>query len=409
ASRLLPGRRAPPAVGSRGLRLGLHRPDRDRLRPEDPAGGGGARGGCLPALVDLPALDVHVAPGSALPAHAAAAGGGAGSPRPPLREHRSLARARRGAGAEPGRAVARGGSDHRSLHRPGRARAAGRARGRREAALRSAAGRGGAGPQGGPRRPARLSSSGLFRDLRRAEPVVEEDLVPDRPFHPRQRVVDPRVLRIRFQLALLLLQPAEVREGEPQEDRVHRPGQAVEDLGDAAGAALPVLAQRLHSLHELVQPALPDHAPHEQIRAHESACRRSAIRSSGSSSPTLIRTIPSSTPARRSSSALYPVWLKRMGRLVSVSGPPRLAARAISFNRSQNRNALSLLPSVKVTMPPNALIWRRARSWSGWLESPGYQTRFTEGSDSSQRASASALADCRSMRTPNVFRPRRRS
>src|SRR5262249_50515338 len=147
-------------------------------------------------------------------------------------------------------------------------------------------------------------------------------------------VVHPGVLGVCLQLPLLLLQPAQVGERESQEHGVHGSGEAVEHFRHAVRAAPPVLAQRLHPADELVQPPLPDHPAHEEVRAHASACRRSAIRSSGSSSPTLMRTMPSSTPARRSSSALYPVWLKRMGKLVSVSGPPRLAARAISCSRS---------------------------------------------------------------------------
>src|SRR5207245_4527706 len=140
-----------------------------------------------------------------------------------------------------------------------------------------------------------------------------------------------------------------------------------------------------------------------------SACARSAMRSSASSRPIDSRTMPSSTPARKSSCAEYPVWLKRMGSEESVSVPPRLAARATRRRRSQKANARSLVPSVKVTIPPKPLICRLANSWSGCEGSPGYQTRCTARCSESQRATRSAVAQCRSIRSAKVFRPRSRS
>src|SRR5713101_1275149 len=98
-----------------------------------------------------------------------------------------------------------------------------------------------------------------------------------------------------------------------------------------------------------------------------------------------------------------------MGNDESVSVPPRLAARATSRRRSQKPKARSLVPSVNVTMPPNPLICRFASSCSGCEGRPGYQTRCTARCSESQRATRSAVAQWRSIRSAKVFRPRSRS
>src|SRR5207247_10871840 len=65
-----------------------------------------------------------------------------------------------------------------------------------------------------------------------------------------------------------------------------------------------------------------------------SAASASSSRSAASSTPREMRTMPGSIPAARSCSSVNPWWDVCTGRLTSVSTPPRLAARAISWRPS---------------------------------------------------------------------------
>src|SRR6266540_3282689 len=135
-----------------------------------------------------------------------------------------------------------------------------------------------------------------------------------------------------------------------------------------------------------------------------SACRRSSTRSSALSIPTDSRTSDGSTASGEPSADACVI---RAGCSMSDSTAPSDSASANSrVDATSLMAASSPAPTVNDTMPPKSCIWRRATSWPGWLGSPGYNTRPTAGCSASSAATARALAQCRSMRTPSVFTPR---
>src|ERR1043166_612989 len=86
------------------------------------------------------------------------------------------------------------------------------------------------------------------------------------------------------------------------------------------------------------------HANEEKLMHYLSACFRSAMMSSTSSSPTEILTRPSETPIRCRSSGGMEACVMVAGCEMSVSTPPRLSANAQSFTRLRNFFALERLP-----------------------------------------------------------------
>ena len=115
--------------------------------------------------------------------------------------------------------------------------------------------------------------------------------------------------------------------------------------------------------------------------------------------------MPCVTPARCSSSGVWPHCEVRTGRLHRLSIPPRLAARRMTCRRSKKRDARSKLPPRSTqTIPPKPCICLRGQRVIGMrLEARVVDRARRRESRASQRATAIAFALWRWTRTCSVF------
>src|SRR3954451_9927457 len=105
--------------------------------------------------------------------------------------------------------------------------------------------------------------------------------------------------------------------------------------------------------------------PSTPYPAASSARSTSAIRSAGSSQPTLIRMKPSPTSLPD----------QRARRSADEWTPPKLVASATSRDAARKRSARSRVPRSNASTAPNRLIWRAASSCARWAVRPGQRTQ----------------------------------